>query len=153
MPLIYALTSIDGLYRYIGQTSLKVDQRLRNHLQHARGSAGPFAEWLLREQEQGTLRLVVLNQNPADADIEERMLIRKHRDTLFNIRAGGRFSPRERAARPLRPICLEADGDGVLITCPSLPEVTTFERDPSKIIRRANDAIEEALYARAAAEV
>jgi antitoxin HicB len=51
----------------------------------------------------------------------------------------------------LYPIELTKDDNGtLLITCPALPEVTTFADDPSEVDRRAKDAIEEALAARIA---
>jgi antitoxin HicB len=40
------------------------------------------------------------------------------------------------------------DNGTVLVTCPDLPEVTTFREDEEDAIRRAADAIEEALAAR-----
>lgn len=49
------------------------------------------------------------------------------------------------------PISIEPDDNGtVLITCPSLPEVTTFAESGPDIFERARDAIEEALAARLA---
>lgn len=48
-------------------------------------------------------------------------------------------------------IKLEPDDNGtVLVTCPALPEVTTFGKDKADAMRRAVDAIEEALAARIA---
>ncbi|HUO12588.1 MAG TPA: type II toxin-antitoxin system HicB family antitoxin [Caulobacteraceae bacterium] len=47
---------------------------------------------------------------------------------------------------------LEKDDNGTfLVTCPALPEVTTFGVDEADCIRHARDAIEEALAARLAA--
>ena len=40
------------------------------------------------------------------------------------------------------------DNDTFLVTCPDLPEVTTFGEDEGDAILRAGDAIEEALAAR-----
>ena len=49
------------------------------------------------------------------------------------------------------PIKLEPDDNGtLLVTCPALPEVTTFGEDEEDAKRRAADAIEEALAARIA---
>jgi antitoxin HicB len=49
------------------------------------------------------------------------------------------------------PIELTQDDNGtLLITCPALPEVTTFADDPDEVDRRASDAIEEAIAARIA---
>ena len=49
------------------------------------------------------------------------------------------------------PIVLEPDDDGsILVTCPDLPEVTTFGDDREDALRHAADAIEEALAARIA---
>ena len=48
-------------------------------------------------------------------------------------------------------ICIEPDDNGTfLVTCPDLPEVTTFGDDEDDAVRRAADAIEEALAARIA---
>ena len=48
------------------------------------------------------------------------------------------------------PIKLEPDGNGtLLVTCPALPEVTTFGEDEAQAIERARDAI-EAIAARMA---
>jgi len=48
-------------------------------------------------------------------------------------------------------ITLEPDDNGtVLVTCSDLPEVTTFGEDEEDAVRRAADAIEEALAARIA---
>jgi antitoxin HicB len=48
-------------------------------------------------------------------------------------------------------IVLEPDDNGTfLVTCPSLPEVTTFASDEEDSIRHARDAIQEALAARLA---
>jgi antitoxin HicB len=48
-------------------------------------------------------------------------------------------------------ITLEPDDNGtVLVTCSDLPEVTTFGEDEEDAVRRAADAIEEALTARIA---
>src|SRR5712692_10036506 len=45
----------------------------------------------------------------------------------------------------------EPDDNGtLLVTCPALPEVTTFGEDEADTLRRARDAIEEALAARIA---
>jgi antitoxin HicB len=49
------------------------------------------------------------------------------------------------------PIQIERDDNGtLLVTCPALPEVTTFGEDQADAIRHAADAIEEALAARIA---
>jgi antitoxin HicB len=49
------------------------------------------------------------------------------------------------------PIVLEPDDNGtLLVTCPDLPEVTTWGEDEEDALRRAADAIEEALAARIA---
>lgn len=49
------------------------------------------------------------------------------------------------------PITLERDDNGtLLVSCPALPEVTTFGEDEADAIRHAADAIEEALAARIA---
>ena len=49
------------------------------------------------------------------------------------------------------PIKLEADDNGTrLVTCPALPEVTTFGEDEADAIEHARDAIEEAIAARMA---
>ena len=49
------------------------------------------------------------------------------------------------------PISLEPDDNGtVLVTCPDLPEVTTWGEDEADALNRAADAIEEALAARIA---
>jgi antitoxin HicB len=46
---------------------------------------------------------------------------------------------------------LETDDNGtILVTCPALPEVTTFGDDESDALRHAIDAIEEAIAARMA---
>lgn len=51
----------------------------------------------------------------------------------------------------LYAIELTPDDNGtLLITCPALPEVTTFAEDISEVDRRARDAIEEAIAARIA---
>ena len=42
------------------------------------------------------------------------------------------------------------DNGSLLVTCPDLPEVTTFGEDEDDAIHRAADAIEEALAARIA---
>lgn len=48
-------------------------------------------------------------------------------------------------------IKLETDDNGtLLVTCPSLPEVTTFGNDEDAAVRHAVDAIEEALASRMA---
>jgi antitoxin HicB len=49
------------------------------------------------------------------------------------------------------PVQLTADDNGtLLVTCPALPEVTTFGEDEADAMRRAKDAIEEAIAARIA---
>lgn len=49
------------------------------------------------------------------------------------------------------PINLTPDDNGtLLVTCPDLPEVTTFGEDEEDAMQRAADAIEEALAARIA---
>ena len=48
-------------------------------------------------------------------------------------------------------LILEPDDNGtILVTCPDLPEVTTFGEDEDDALIRARDAIEEALAARIA---
>jgi antitoxin HicB len=48
-------------------------------------------------------------------------------------------------------VTIEPDNNGTfLVTCPDLPEVTTFGEDEDDAVRRAADAIEEALAARIA---
>jgi antitoxin HicB len=47
-------------------------------------------------------------------------------------------------------IKLEPDDGTLLVTCPELPEVTTFGKDEEDAIAHARDAIEEALAARIA---
>jgi antitoxin HicB len=47
------------------------------------------------------------------------------------------------------PIKFEPDDNGtLLVTCPALPEVTTFDKDEAGAIEHARDAIEEAIAAR-----
>ena len=49
------------------------------------------------------------------------------------------------------PVSLEPDENGtLLVTCPDLPELTTWGEDESDALQRASDAIEEALAARIA---
>jgi antitoxin HicB len=49
------------------------------------------------------------------------------------------------------PVVLAADDNGtLLVTCPDLPEVTTWGDDEEDALRHAADAIEEALAARIA---
>jgi len=49
------------------------------------------------------------------------------------------------------PIKIEHDDNGtLLVTCPDLPEVTTFGDNEADAMRHAADAIEEALAARIA---
>lgn len=49
------------------------------------------------------------------------------------------------------PVLLEPDDNGtLLVTCPDLPEVTTWGEDEQDALHRAVDAIEEALAARIA---
>jgi antitoxin HicB len=49
------------------------------------------------------------------------------------------------------PIRLTKDDNGtLLVTCPAFPEVTTFGENESDALRRAVDAIEEAIAARMA---
>jgi len=48
-------------------------------------------------------------------------------------------------------VILTPDGnDTILVTCPDLPEVTTFGKDRDDAVLRARDAIEEAIAARIA---
>jgi antitoxin HicB len=50
------------------------------------------------------------------------------------------------------PVRLTPDDNGtLLVTCPDLPEVTTFGSDKADALRHARDAIEEAIAARIAA--
>ena len=46
------------------------------------------------------------------------------------------------------PIKLEPDDDTLLVTCPLLPEVTSFGDDEADALDHARDAVEEALAAR-----
>ena len=49
------------------------------------------------------------------------------------------------------PLVIEPDDNQtLLVTCPDLPEVTTFGEDEEDALQRASDAIEEALAARMA---
>ena len=49
------------------------------------------------------------------------------------------------------PVLLTPDDNGtLLVTCPDLPEVTTFGSDKADALRHARDAIEEAIAARIA---
>ena len=49
------------------------------------------------------------------------------------------------------PILLTADHNGTfLVTCPALPEVTTFGETGDECVRNAEAAIDEALVARVA---
>ena len=49
------------------------------------------------------------------------------------------------------PLVMEPDdNETLLVTCPDLPEVTTFGEDEDDALQRAGDAIEEALAARMA---
>ncbi|HZU91735.1 MAG TPA: type II toxin-antitoxin system HicB family antitoxin [Stellaceae bacterium] len=49
------------------------------------------------------------------------------------------------------PVLFTPDDNGtILVTCPDLPEVTTFGEDEDDALRRAVDAVEEALAARIA---
>lgn len=49
------------------------------------------------------------------------------------------------------PVSLEPDENGtLLVTCPDLPELTTWGEDQGDALQRAADAIEEALEARIA---
>jgi antitoxin HicB len=47
------------------------------------------------------------------------------------------------------PVTLIKDDNGsLLVTCPDLPEVTSFGKDEADALRRGRDAVEEALAAR-----
>ncbi len=46
------------------------------------------------------------------------------------------------------PIVLEDDDDTLFVTCPDLPEVTTFGENRDESLRRVVDAIDEAIAAR-----
>ena len=46
------------------------------------------------------------------------------------------------------PVQLEEDGGSVLVTAPDFPELTTFGEDRGDALRRAADALEEAIAAR-----
>jgi len=49
------------------------------------------------------------------------------------------------------PLVIEPDdNETLLVTCPDLPEVTTFGKDEEDALQRAGNAIEEALAARMA---
>jgi len=49
------------------------------------------------------------------------------------------------------PLVIEPDdNETLLVTCPDLPEVTTFGEDEEDALQHASDAIEEALAARMA---
>lgn len=49
------------------------------------------------------------------------------------------------------PVLLTPDDNGtLLVTCPDLPEVTSFGSDKADALRHARDAIEEAIAARVA---
>ncbi|RMD90318.1 MAG: type II toxin-antitoxin system HicB family antitoxin [Alphaproteobacteria bacterium] len=48
------------------------------------------------------------------------------------------------------PVHLRKEGEAILVTCPDLPEVTTFGEDEADALLRAKGAIEEALAARIA---
>lgn len=49
-----------------------------------------------------------------------------------------------------RVVLTPDDNDTLLVTCPDLPEVTSFGEDEADAVLRARDAIEEALAARIA---
>lgn len=148
MRIVYGLYSeADNLVRYVGQTGAKLTHRLKSHIHAARRRPGAFSEWLLAEHAAGRLRSVILAET-ADADRVERLQIARFSQAapLFNARRGGRD---RRPARLLRPIAVMTDDNGaLLITCPEMPEVTTFAETPRDLVARANDAIEEALAAR-----
>lgn len=48
------------------------------------------------------------------------------------------------------PVVFTRDGDAILVTCPDLPEVTSFGEDEADALLRARGAVEEALAARIA---
>jgi antitoxin HicB len=55
------------------------------------------------------------------------------------------------AGGPMYPVVLEPDDNGtLLVTCPDLPEVTSFGDDREAALRHAAGALEEALAARIA---
>jgi len=150
---IYALIDArDGVVRYIGQTKAPLSARLRGHLQAARRQSTPLHAWVADAHQAGALSIRALKQTDRP-DVEERVAIREHSRSglLLNVRHGGRRAPPSKNLILARPVMVAPDDNGtLLITCPSLPEVTTFAASPKDIVRRANDAIEEALYARSA---
>jgi hypothetical protein len=151
MITIYVLRSTTDLRpRYVGQTAGPLHKRLKSHVAAALQGKSRLKTWVLSEHEAGTLEIAPVIET-ANPDLEERLLIAQLSKTedLLNIRRGGRFAPQWKNRRLLRAVTLTPDDNGsVLITCPSLPEVSTFATRPGEIIRRANDAIEEALFAR-----
>jgi len=46
------------------------------------------------------------------------------------------------------PLALTEDGDTILVTCPALPEVTTFGKTREEAIANGENAVMEALAAR-----
>ena len=152
---IYGIRSTaDNVTRYVGQSADRLSRRLANHLASARHRPDrDFSRWLLEEIAGGTLEIypICSAETPDEADSLERvqMAAASTLCRLFNVRRGGMRNPPHRLSTLLRPIEVRTDDNAtLLITCPSLPEVTTFAETPEKIVQRANDAIEAALWCR-----
>lgn len=153
MRTIYCLrSSTDRITRYVGQTGYPLHKRLKGHIHSAQRRSNALHDWVLSEAEAGTLEIAAVREvEDAEADRIERQIIQAERRNgiLLNVRDGwyGR-----RDEKLLAPVVVSSDDNGTfLISCPSFPEVTTFAESADMIVRRANDAIEEAMFSREAA--
>ena len=96
---IYVLSGADGV-RYVGQTVLSAEMRLRYHLTDAKKAPiNQRRQWVLAQSAAGRLSIAVVRTvDRMGADEAERAAILEYRalgHDLLNIRAGGRGSINE----------------------------------------------------------
>ena len=88
--VVYALVDATGSPRYVGQTGMKLHQRLARHRAFAKHGSRPLDHWM---RSGAVVSIVPLVVNPDDADEVEREWIRRLRDfghDLLNLSAGGK---------------------------------------------------------------
>lgn len=90
---VYAIVDEFGTPRYVGQTSVSLRLRLQQHRSAAKRKQRPLDVWL---RDYPAASIIVLQNNPGDADECERRWIKQMRDggvPLLNLYDGGRRSP------------------------------------------------------------
>ena len=93
--VIYGIQDLSGNLVYVGKTK-NFQNRSQNYLYPSGCHNSALKNWLLSNR----WEFIILEENPIDLDIAEKLYINKHKSTLFNMVNGGEQNWRHHTRMP-----------------------------------------------------